>query len=163
MFQLTNQLYFDVSDEWTCSRALECKLATLYEKLTEQKSKNGKTYKVQCHNNPGKPLTFVVERDGQLIELNITPNTLESNGIEYGQIGVAYQSPLEYNPLKAVVFGAEQTWRYTTLIFDLLGQLVTGQLSIDALSGPVGIYKATEDSCTRWYLEFNELGCIIKY
>ena len=26
----------------------------------------------------------------------------------------------------------------------MLGQLVTGQLSIDALSGPVGIYKATE-------------------
>lgn len=30
------------------------------------------------------------------------------------------------------------------LILDLLGKLVTGQFTIDALSGPVGIYKATE-------------------
>ncbi len=95
-------------------------------------------------NNPGKPLNFVVERDGQLLQFDITPNTLEDSGVKYGQIGVVYQSPLENNPLKAIAFGAEQTWRYTTLIFDLLGQLVTGQLSIDALSGPVGIYKATE-------------------
>ncbi|RKJ25541.1 RIP metalloprotease RseP, partial [Butyricicoccus sp. 1XD8-22] len=92
--------------------------------------------------NPGKPLNFIVERDGQELELVITPSTLEENGTEFGQIGVL--RPIEKDPIKAVVFGATQTWDYTILIGELLGKLVTGQFSIDALSGPVGIYKATE-------------------
>ena len=33
----------------------------------------------------------------------------------------------------------------TVRIFELLGMLITGQFTIDALSGPVGIYKATEE------------------
>lgn len=92
--------------------------------------------------NPGKPLNFIVERDGQELELVITPSTLEENGTEFGQIGVL--RPIEKDPIKAVVFGATQTWDYTILIGELLGKLVTGQFSIDALSGPVGIYKVTE-------------------
>ena len=94
--------------------------------------------------SPGESLTFLVERDGQLRELTMTPETLTESGKEYGQIGVIYQSPVEKNPFKSFVFGAQQTWDYTVLIIDLLGQLITGQFTIDALSGPVGIYKATE-------------------
>ena len=93
---------------------------------------------------PGEELTILVERDGQQLELKMTPDTFEESGKEYGQIGVMYQSPVEKNPLKAIVFGATQTYDYTVLILGLLGDLVTGQFTIDALSGPVGIYKATE-------------------
>jgi len=100
------------------------------------------------YDNPGKELSFVVERDGKLLDLTMTPTTLEDNGDQYGQIGVSYQSPVEFNPLKAIVFGATQTYDYTVLIFELLGKLVTGQFTIDALSGPVGIYKATEEVAT---------------
>lgn len=95
-------------------------------------------------DKPGEELTFLVERDGQDIELTMTPEALEESGKEYGQIGVMYQSPVEKNPLKALVFGVTQTYDYTVLILGLLGDLVTGQFTIDALSGPVGIYKATE-------------------
>src|SRR5699024_9228997 len=37
------------------------------------------------------------------------------------------------------------TWEWFVKILELLGMLVTGQFTIDALSGPVGIYKATEE------------------
>ena len=94
--------------------------------------------------NPGKELSMVVERDGQQLQLNMTPDTLVDSGKEYGQIGVTYQSPVEKNVFKAIWFGVTQTWDYTILILNLLGDLVTGQFTIDALSGPVGIYKATE-------------------
>lgn len=95
-------------------------------------------------DKPGEELTLIVERDGQNIELTMTPDTLEESGKEYGQIGVMYQSPVEKNPLKAIVFGVTQTYDYTILILGLLGDLITGQFTIDALSGPVGIYKTTE-------------------
>ena len=57
---------------------------------------------------------------------------------------LALQRPMEKDALKAVEFGATQTVFWFKKIFELLGMLVTGKLSIDALSGPVGIYKATE-------------------
>ncbi|MFS0574192.1 RIP metalloprotease RseP [Sporosarcina sp. 179-K 3D1 HS] len=93
--------------------------------------------------NPGVTLQFSVERDGETATLNIVPDTIEQQGQKFGQIGVA--RPMEKNPLKAVVFGADQTFSWIKEIIRLLGMLVTGKFTIDALSGPVGIYKATEE------------------
>lgn len=94
-------------------------------------------------NNPDQQLAFTVERNGELVSFDITPAVIEESGQKFGQIGILYSSPLEKNPLKAVGYGAEQTWSWFTQILELLGMLVTGKFSIDALSGPVGIYQAT--------------------
>ncbi|MGN7478493.1 RIP metalloprotease RseP [Solibacillus silvestris] len=99
------------------------------------------------YDNPNKMVTFEVERatGNEIIEL--TPNLIEQeDGSTYGQIGV--RPILEKNPLQAVVYGAEKTYNMIVLIGTLVGQLVTGQFSIDALSGPVGIYKTTEKVVT---------------
>lgn len=95
--------------------------------------------------HPGKPLTFTVERNEELVTLEVVPAKIEEAGQKFGQIGVLYTSPVEKNVFKAVAFGAEQTWFWFKKIFELLGMLVTGKFTIDALSGPVGIYKATEE------------------
>lgn len=99
----------------------------------------------KIQESPGEELTFEYVRDGETLQSNITPKTIEQKGQTFGQIGVLYESPVEKNPLKAVAYGAEQTYTWILKIFELLGMLVTGQFTIDALSGPVGIYKATED------------------
>jgi len=97
---------------------------------------------VQDH--PGENITVTVDRNGQQVNLNMKVKEIEQNGEKFGQIGVKYESPREYNPLKAVVYGAQETYNMTARIFELLGMLITGKFTIDALSGPVGIYKATE-------------------
>ncbi|KOS62694.1 RIP metalloprotease RseP [Lysinibacillus agricola] len=97
---------------------------------------------VQDH--PGEDITVTVERNGQQVNLNMTVKEIKQDGEKYGQIGVKYESPREFNPLKAVVYGAQETYSMTVRIFELLGMLITGKFTIDALSGPVGIYKATE-------------------
>jgi regulator of sigma E protease len=93
--------------------------------------------------NPEKELQFVIERDGQEQEVTVTPKAQEADGQKFGLIGV--YSPVEKSPLKAVTFGFEQTVTWTKEIFIMLGKLVTGQFSIDALSGPVGIYVSTDE------------------
>ncbi|MGE7089858.1 RIP metalloprotease RseP [Lysinibacillus sp. NPDC048646] len=95
-------------------------------------------------DRPGETIDVTVERSGQLVNLNMMVKETEQDGKKYGQIGVLYESPREFNPLKAVVFGAQETYNMTMKIFELLGMLITGKFTIDALSGPVGIYKATE-------------------
>ena len=95
--------------------------------------------------SPNEEMSFTVQRDGKKLEFNLTPKEVVAGKEKVGQIGVQYISPLEKNPVKAVVFGAEQTYDWTIRIFTVLGTLITGDFSIDDLSGPVGIYKATED------------------
>ncbi|RNF40601.1 RIP metalloprotease RseP [Planococcus salinus] len=96
-------------------------------------------------DNAGNPLAFEVERGGETLEFSITPEISEESPEEVGVIGVLYQSPLEKDVLGSFVYGAEQTVFWFKEILRLLGMLVTGQFTIDALSGPVGIYKTTEE------------------
>ena len=93
-----------------------------------------------------KPLDVVVERDGQAIELQITPEIQEVEGKKVTMIGITYKSPFEktFNPIEVVTYGAERTYAGATLIFDALFKLITGEFSIDALAGPVGIYEVTD-------------------
>lgn len=113
-------------------REVEGKSITSWQEFAEE---------IQQH--PNEEMSFVVERNGELVPLQITPDLVENGGQKFGQIGVLYTSPTETNPLKSVVYGAQQTWSWFTQILDLLGTLITGKLSLDALSGPVGIYQAT--------------------
>ncbi|WP_227395509.1 RIP metalloprotease RseP [Jeotgalibacillus aurantiacus] len=91
---------------------------------------------------PGEEITIVFERDGTASEVQVTPEAIVSGDMEMGRIGV--YNPVEKAPLKAVAVGAEETYATTLLIFNALGDLITGQFSIDDLAGPVGIYEVTE-------------------
>ncbi|WP_201713817.1 RIP metalloprotease RseP [Rossellomorea arthrocnemi] len=95
---------------------------------------------IQKH--PGDELRFNVDRDGSNAEIPVTPKPQEIEGEEIGIIGV--HSPVEKSPLKVVSNSAQQTYEWTKMIFVLLGKLVSGEFSIDALSGPVGIYQSTD-------------------
>lgn len=92
--------------------------------------------------NPNKELQFTLERDGKELQLPVTPKVQEADGKKIGMIGVF--QPMEKSPFKAISNGAKETYLWTKEIFVMLGQLVTGQFSIDALSGPVGIYVSTD-------------------
>lgn len=92
----------------------------------------------------GNPLDFKVQRNGEPVEFTITPELLEQEQGDIGVIGVLYDSPREKDFFGSFVYGAETTVFWFKEIFRLLGMLVTGQFTIDALSGPVGIYKTTE-------------------
>lgn len=96
-------------------------------------------------NKPGENIQLKVERAGELLTMTMTPSTVEESGQKFGRIGVTTNPEFEKNPLKAVQYGATETINWIKRIFELLGMLVTGKFSIDALSGPVGIYKATEE------------------
>ncbi|WP_210363853.1 RIP metalloprotease RseP [Bacillus sp. REN3] len=92
--------------------------------------------------NPGKELDFSITREGKEMEIPVTPEVKDIEGEKIGLIGV--YSPVEKSPLKSIPYGVKETYFWTTEIFSMLGKLITGQFSIDALSGPVGIYVSTD-------------------
>ncbi|OMP68637.1 RIP metalloprotease RseP [Domibacillus epiphyticus] len=93
-------------------------------------------------DSPGKELTFDIERDGEQMSLDVTPTIEEAEGETFGRIGV--HSPFEKSFIGAFTYGAKEVYFWTTEIGRLLGTIVTGQFEIDMLSGPVGIYAATD-------------------
>lgn len=92
--------------------------------------------------NPQAEIDFTVERNGEALDVPVTPKVREIEGKKIGIIGV--HSPVEKSFFGSVSYGAKETYFWTTEIIRLLGKLVTGQFSIDMLSGPVGIYVSTD-------------------
>lgn len=96
-----------------------------------------------------KSLQFSVKRQNSIKTITVTPKSrVVSNGIEQGFLGVApvveqwpddFVETRHYGPLDSIVLGTKETWRLITLSFDMIGNLITGQVSVKNLSGPVGI------------------------
>lgn len=93
--------------------------------------------------NPGKEIEFVVERGNKTEEILVIPQEVDREGEKVGVIGV--YPPVEKSPINAFKYGFTETYFWTKQIFVILGSLITGGFSLDALSGPVGIYKSTEE------------------
>jgi regulator of sigma E protease len=93
--------------------------------------------------SPNKKLDFSIVRAGKEKEIEVTPKENIVDGKKMGIIGV--YSPVEKSPVQAITSGSKDTYFWTTQIFVMLGKLVTGQFSINALSGPVGIYVSTDE------------------
>lgn len=108
-------------------------------------------------DNAKKDIELRVLRDGKEEALYITP--LETviqdetgEHIKIGQVGVlpAYEKSF----IKTIVHGFNLTYETTKLIIVNLVMLVTGQVSIELLSGPVGIYDATDQIVQTGFINY---------
>ncbi|QOR68591.1 RIP metalloprotease RseP [Cytobacillus suaedae] len=93
--------------------------------------------------NPDQEINFSIVRDGQTMQIPVTPDIREIEGKSIGIIGV--YKPMEKSFVGAIKNGFVETYLWTKEILVGLGKLVTGQFSIDMLSGPVGIYDMTDE------------------
>lgn len=99
-------------------------------------------------NNANKQLTLKISRDGRVITQLLTPKFHQSSN--KGYIGVSpivepypeeYRVKLQFGPIDAFLKGVEKTGQLTTLTFNTLVKLITGDISVKNLSGPVSIAK----------------------
>ena len=89
-----------------------------------------------------KEIELIVMREGEREQLFITPKEIVIEGESFGQVGVLHA--YEKSFFKAITHGFSLTYETTKLVLVNLMMLITGQLSLDVLSGPVGIYHATD-------------------
>ncbi|MFS0865070.1 RIP metalloprotease RseP [Fredinandcohnia sp. 179-A 10B2 NHS] len=92
--------------------------------------------------HPEEEILFTVERQGDLLEIPVTPKAQQVEDETIGIVGV--YGPVEKSVLPSLKYGVMETFLWTKEILTGLGKLVTGQFSIDMLSGPVGIYVSTD-------------------
>ncbi|TFJ94692.1 RIP metalloprotease RseP [Lentibacillus salicampi] len=104
------------------------------------------------YDSPEEELSMTVQRDDGTETLIITPEKMEEQGITYGQAGVRQASEKTF--FGSFEYGFERAYDTTTLILTNLLKLVTGQYSIEVLSGPVGIYDATDQVVQSGFITF---------
>ena len=105
--------------------------------------------------HPGETVDLVYERDGEKYETTITPKKDED-----GNYLIGITSPAQYekaNLLTAAQYGVYEVkfWICTTL--ESLKMLVTGDVGVDQLSGPVGIVSVVDET----YQQSKSYGVII--
>ncbi len=98
-------------------------------------------------NVDGKPFEIVYERDGEKHTITVTP-TFDEEANRY-LMGISTGEYLECNALQNFQYALYMMNFEVEMTFKSLSMLVTGQLSLDDLSGPVGIVKIVDDTYTE--------------
>ena len=97
---------------------------------------------------PGETVTITVLRDGQEQRINATIARRDTPEGQNGYLGVSpnsepwpegYVFTHQYGPIDAMANAMDKTWRLMTLSVEMLGKLITGDVSVKNLSGPISI------------------------
>lgn len=108
---------------------------------------------------PNSEQQLVVERNGERLALNVRFGEQEGRGY----LGVvAQQEPypehylftLQYGPVQALAGGVERTWNLVGLTLGMLKKLVTGDIGVNNLSGPVGIAQGAGEHASYGLVYF---------
>lgn len=98
------------------------------------------------------PIDLVVERDGRMLELTVTPrrttvDTGAGGEAEMGVIGIQAEGIelVRHDPLHALWLGTVETWLVAENSLTYVWRIVSGRESGDQLSGPIGIAKISGD------------------
>lgn len=102
--------------------------------------------------NKGKTTKFTILREGKVIEVSITPKSLENNNQKETYFGMSIVPKVEYGFFESIKGGLNKLLALFHQMFLTLGYLISGKISIKALSGPIGIYKVVEQSSQSGFM-----------
>jgi regulator of sigma E protease len=107
----------------------------------------------QVKPNPGRKVTLEIRRDGEIVTVPLTIGESTVAGKRIGLVGVGPQNnPIKtgrtvedmvalqkYGVFAAVGQAAEKTWDTSVFTLRIVGRIVTGNVSLKAISGPISI------------------------
>ena len=118
-------------------------------------------------DSAGKPLRFEILRDAQRLSVEVTPTAFEEGGKTVGRIGVSVKEQglstsnlmvvQRYDPVSALGKAIRETWEQSVFSLVMIGKMISGEVSLRNLSGPVTIADyAGQSAKLGWdyYLKF---------
>ncbi len=119
---------------------------------------------VQAH--AGKKLSLEIERNGYRKTLLVTPASVTVEGKQIGRLGVSH-TPIkipddlivhyQYPFFSALPKSLKATWDKTVMSLQLFMKLLSGNISVKNISGPIGIAQSAGASASAglpWFLGF---------
>jgi regulator of sigma E protease len=110
----------------------------------------------------GKQLVLTIQRGNETLEIPVVPEGVEEGGRSVGRIGVARDVALlekqliqvRYGPVAALGQAVVKTWDISVLSLQMLGKMITGQVSLKNLSGPITIADYAGQSAQMGWLYY---------
>ncbi|HET7526673.1 MAG TPA: RIP metalloprotease RseP [Burkholderiaceae bacterium] len=107
----------------------------------------------------GVPMNWRVRRNGEAIDLVVTPRVIADGNRSIGRIDAGVGTLPErvlvrYGPVDGLVKGAQRTWEMSVLSLKMLGRIVIGQASVRNLNGPLTIADAAGQSAQQGLVSF---------
>jgi len=124
---------------------------------------NWRFFSDEIKQYPAKKVNLTISRDHKTLQLNITPESKELNGKTVGYLGISpkrdayppeYRIKLNYGPIDAFSHSVSKTWQLITLSFDMIGKLISGDVSVKNLSGPIAIAQGAGSSAGYGFVYF---------
>lgn len=92
--------------------------------------------------------TFVIDREGEILEVLVTPEYIEEESRYYIGLKLPQPQVIQINALEAVGYGTKTMVDGVESIYSTLSRLVRG-IGLKAMSGPVGIFNITAQSADQ--------------
>jgi len=117
----------------------------------------------------GRPVSVVIKRDLQVIQIQIKPRITESKNI-FGEntkrymLGIApygETTKIYYKPIDAIFVSIEKTYESAKFIVMGVEKLITGVLSLDNVGGVVSIVQATNEATNTSFMALMLLTALI--
>ena len=112
---------------------------------------------------PEQKVLLGIERNGLALELTVMPEAKILAGKTIGYLGVApkvhpypehFKFEMSYGPIEAITEAGKSTWDMVTLTFNMIGKLITGDVSVKSLSGPISIAQGAGNSAGHGVVYF---------
>ncbi|MGL1957923.1 MAG: sigma E protease regulator RseP [Colwellia sp.] len=124
--------------------------------LNGEKLKQGwQDFSEKIKHYPEQQISIEIERAGYNQQLMVTPKGIEKNGEMIGYLGVSpkfddwpssYKIQFIFGPIEAIEQSVKRTWNLVTLSFDMIAKLLSGDVSVKNLSGPIAIAQGAGNS-----------------
>lgn len=95
---------------------------------------------------PGQTVPVEIEREGERRVFEVALDTVERDGETVGQLGVTASADArenvymrQFGAVESVGRAAQRTWQSSIFTLRMLGRMVTGDVSIKNISGPINI------------------------
>ena len=112
---------------------------------------------------PNQAISVDVERQGQEVNLTGTIGERDVNGVKQGFMGFTptldkwpdgVLFTYQYGLFDSAVKALDKTWRLMTLSVEMLGKLISGDVSVKNLSGPIAIAQGAGMSASSGLVYF---------
>jgi regulator of sigma E protease len=107
-------------------------------------------------DSPNKQLQFKVLRNNQYLKIDAIPSAVTENGKLIGRLGAsvkldkhafdAFLIDITYTPFESLTMAISKTWETSIFSLKMLGNMVAGNVSFKAISGPVSIASYAGES-----------------
>ncbi len=123
-------------------------------------------------NLPNETISIRVLRDNETFSYSLKTESFKKNNLNIGRIGIFASRDLSQWPeeivinkkenfFNAILFGIEETYKFTNLILVSIGKMITGSVSAENIGGPIQISVLAGSAAKAGLLSFLSMIAIL--